>query len=107
MLHEPYILLVEAEVLPQFTDQVAEAAQQTLKRTLNEPGCLSFHQTHIAGEPGKFVFFEVFASEKAHDHHQEQDYTKQFFATLDGKLVKPPRVTHLHSLQDPAKASHS
>jgi quinol monooxygenase YgiN len=93
-----YILLVEASVKPQHLDEVIEAATTALAPTLREPGCDAFFQTVRADQPNALVFFEVFASDAAHDHHLEQDYTRRVFAVLDGKLEAPPRMTRLRQL---------
>ena len=95
MLVQKVILLAESAIRPEFRDALIAIASETLALTLREPGCEAFYQTAIEGQPNKFVFFEVFSSEKDHQFHLEQDYTKRFFAFLEGKLMGPPTFTRL------------
>jgi quinol monooxygenase YgiN len=95
-----YILLVEASVKPEHLEEAIQAAQTALGPTLREAGCDAFFQTARIDQPNELVFFEVFASDDAHDHHLEQDYTKRVFAALEGKLQGPPRMTRLRDLAD-------
>ncbi|MFS2158568.1 putative quinol monooxygenase [Pseudomonas sp. Pseusp122] len=92
---EKYIILVQAETLPEYREEVLAAARLNLPFTLAEPGCEAFFQTTVADHPEKLVFFEVFASVDAHDFHLRQDYATKFFSALTGKLVSPPTITKL------------
>lgn len=92
---EKLILLAEAEMLPQHRNTVLAAAKKNLPLTLAEPGCEAFFTTVNAEEPNKIVFFEVFSSEEAHAFHLAQDYTKQFFTTIEGCFASPPKFTRL------------
>ncbi len=98
MANGKYILLVEAEVLPQFRAEVAEAAQTCLAHTRAEEGVEGFYQTAHADDRNMFVFLEVFASQKAHEVHMQQEYTKMFFSALEGKLAAKPKFTRLAEL---------
>ena len=98
MPNQKVILLAQAEVRPEYRDEIIAVAKATLERTLLERGCETFYQTAVEDDPNKLVFFEVFLSEQDHEIHLSQDYAKQFFATLDGKLVAPPTFTRLSSL---------
>lgn len=93
-----YLLLVEASVKPEYLEEVVRAAQTALAPTLREPGCDAFFQTARTDNPNALVFFEVFASDAAHDFHLEQDYTKRVLAVLNGRLEGPPRMTRLRGL---------
>jgi quinol monooxygenase YgiN len=98
MNEQPYILWVQAQVKPEFFDQVAEAATRTLALTLKEPGCIAFHQTVEAGNPYCFCFFEYFATTQAHAEHMAQPYTKAFFELLQDKLEGEPKMQQLNLL---------
>jgi quinol monooxygenase YgiN len=95
MNDEKVILLAEAEMIAEFRETVLAAAKANLPLTLAEPGCEAFFQTVKIDEPNKIVFFEVFASEEAHASHLAQEYTKKFFASIEGCFTAPPSFTRL------------
>jgi quinol monooxygenase YgiN len=72
--------------------------KEVLIPTLQEPGCEALFTTAREGSPHKLVFFEVFSSPAAHTFHLEQDYTKRFFAALEGRLAEAPVMTSLSAL---------
>jgi quinol monooxygenase YgiN len=95
---EKVYLLAEMTVLLEFLDEVKAAVKEVLIPTLQEPGCEALFTTSRQGAPHQLVFFEVFSSPAAHKFHLEQDYTKRFFAALEGKLAGPLIMTRLHAL---------
>ena len=98
MQNEKVYLLAELTVLPEFLDDLKSILKETLIPTLQEPGCEALITTVRQDSPHKLVFFEVFSSPAAHRFHLEQDYTKRFFAALEGRLAEPPIMTHLNAL---------
>lgn len=98
MQGDKFILLVEAQILPEHNAAIMEVAAATLEKTRQEPGFEMLYQTAVVDDPDKLVFFEVFASEEAHKTHLEQPYTKYFFSFLEGKLASAPVITRLKKL---------
>ncbi|WP_213939197.1 putative quinol monooxygenase [Pseudomonas sp. dw_612] len=98
MTEQPFILWVQARVKPEHLAEVAEAAARTLALTLQEPGCVAFHQTTQHEDPCHFCFFEYFASPTAHAEHLAKPYTKAFFELLEGKLEAEPLFQQLNLL---------
>lgn len=98
MNDEKVILLAEAEMLAEHRETVLAAAKANLPFKLAEPGCEAFFQTVNANEPNKIVFFEIFASEDAHALHLAQEYTKKFFAAIEGCFLAPPIFTPLQQI---------
>jgi quinol monooxygenase YgiN len=98
MNDEKVYLLAELTVPPEFLDEVKAAVKEVLIPTLQEPGCEALFTTSREGAPNRLVFFEVFSSPTAHKFHLEQDYTKRFFAALEGKLAGPLTMTRLDAL---------
>jgi len=92
------ILLVEISVLPEFLEEIKALSAATLAPTLTEPGCEAFYQTSKEGDPNALIFFEVFTSKATHEFHLEADYTKRFFAGVQGKLAGKPVTTNLSNL---------
>src|SRR6516164_4103578 len=98
MQNQKVYLPAELTVLPEFLDELKAILQEVLIPTQKEPGCEALFTTAREGSPYKLVFFEVFSSPLAHRFHLEQDYTKRFFAALEGKLAEAPIMTNLNTL---------
>lgn len=98
MSNTNFIVLAEAPIQPQYLEEVKKLSADTLKSTLDEPGCEAFYQTVKADEPNTLVFFEVFTSKEAFDLHMEADYTKAFFAGIKDKVAGKPVSTILEQL---------
>jgi quinol monooxygenase YgiN len=92
------IMLAEVTALPKFLTEVTALAKAVLATTLQEPGCEIFVQTTKQEDPNTLVFFEVFASEAAHQWHLDQPYTQGFFMGLQGKIASTPTMTLLQQL---------
>ena len=88
-------LLVEFAVKPEMLEETKAIFSKLLPTVLEEKGCEAMFTTSIAAEPNKLVFFEIFASQEAHDWHMAQPYTHQLAADLEGRLAGPPKITKL------------
>ena len=91
-------MLVEFTVLPEHLDDVIRIFEEALPSIQKERGFEVLYLTSLEGEPTKFVFFEVFATEESRKFHLEQNHTKKMAAALDGKLTGAPVFTRLHNI---------
>ena len=82
MTNEKVIMLIEAKIQPQRRAELVEAARQYLPLVRAEPGVEAFYLTVRKDDPNTFVFYEIYKSQAAQDFHLEQDFTKEFLATL-------------------------
>ena len=98
MPNEKLILLFQAKVPPQHRTEILEAARQYLPLVRAEPGVEAFYQTAREDDRNTLVFFEVYSSQAAHDFHLQQEYTKNFLATLKSKLAEELVRTKLFEL---------
>jgi quinol monooxygenase YgiN len=81
MTNETVIMLIEARIQPQRRTELVEAARQYLPLVRAEPGVQAFYITARKDDPNTFVFYEIYRSQAALFHLQ-QDFTKKFLATL-------------------------
>ena len=98
MRNDKLILLIQAKVLPEHRAELLQALRETLPLTRAETGVELLYPTTRKDDPNTLVFFEVFSSQDAHDFHMQQEYTKRFFATIQGGLVGEPVITNLSEL---------
>jgi len=90
-------LLAEFQVKPEVLQETKAIFAGLLPTVLEEPGCEAMYTTSIADDPNRLVFFEIFASQEAHDLHMAQPYTHQLAKDLEGKLLEPPKITRLNA----------
>jgi quinol monooxygenase YgiN len=98
MPSDKLILLIQAKVLPERRAELLQTVRETLPLTRAETGVELLYPTTRKDDPNTLVFFEVFSSQDAYDSHMQQEYTKSFFATIQGGLVGEPVVTNLSEL---------
>ena len=60
--------------------------------TLEEEGCINYDLLRALQTPGKFVFYENWASQEDFDRHVAADHTKAFLAKAQGLLAKPAQI---------------
>ena len=84
MTNEKVIMLIEAKIQPQRRAELVEAASQYLPLVRAEPGVEAFYLNVRRDDPNTFVFYEIYKSQAAQDFHLQQNFTKQFLATLKG-----------------------
>jgi quinol monooxygenase YgiN len=98
MADSEVIILVELDVLSEFTEAVISRLQSSHPIALQHPGCDLFLQTSVEEDRSRVRLIEVFATHSAHQSFVALDSTKEVFGFLQGKLSAPPRVTKLRGL---------
>ena len=82
MTNEKVIMLIEAKIQPQRRAELVDAIRQYLPLVRAEPGVEAFYVTARKDDPNTFVFYEIYRSQAAQDFHLQQNFTKNFLATL-------------------------
>ena len=82
MTDEKVIMLIDAKIQPQRRAELIEALKEYLPQVRAESGVEAFYVTARKDNPNTFVFYEVYKSQAAQDFHLQQDFTKNFLATL-------------------------
>jgi len=82
MTNEKVIMLIEAKIQPQRRTELVEALRRYLPLVRAEAGVEAFYVTARKDDPNTFVFYEIYRSQAAQDFHLQQDFTKEFLATL-------------------------
>jgi quinol monooxygenase YgiN len=87
MTNEKVIMLIEAKIQPQRRAELVDAIRQYLPLVRAESGVEAFYVTARKDDPNTFVFYEVYRSQAAQDFHLQQNFTKNFLATLKSAQV--------------------
>ena len=93
-------IITHAEIIinPEFLQEILPKAKGTREKILLEEGCETFILTTKKESENTLVIFAVYTSQETYDWHLEQDYVKNFFSFLDGKLENAPVVTYLEEV---------
>jgi quinol monooxygenase YgiN len=87
MTNEKVIMLIEAKIQPQRRAELVDAISQYVPLVRAEPGVETFYVTARKDDPNTFVFYEVYRSHAAQDFHLQQNFTKNFLATLKSAQI--------------------
>ena len=87
MTNEKVIMLIEAKIQPQRRADLVDAISQYVPLVRAEPGVETFYVTARKDDPNTFVFYEVYRSHAAQDFHLQQNFTKNFLATLKSAQI--------------------
>jgi quinol monooxygenase YgiN len=60
--------------------------------TLEEEGCINYDLLRALEKPGKFVFYENWATREDLERHLATDHMKAFAAKAKDLLAKPPVI---------------
>jgi len=98
MKTEKIISHAEIAVIPEVMQEVLLQAKATKEKILLEEGCETFILTTKKDCENTLIIFAVYTSQQTYEWHLEQDYVKNFFGFLDGKLKTAPVVTYLKEI---------
>jgi quinol monooxygenase YgiN len=87
MTNEKVIMLIEVKIQPQRRAELVDAIRQYLPLVRAEPGVEAFYVTARKDDPNTFVFYEIYTSHAAQDFHLQQNFTKNFLATLKNSQI--------------------
>ena len=85
-------VVAELKAKPGKEDALRQAALALVEPTRKEQGCVQYDLHEHKSEPGRFVFFENWASEEHLAKHAASEHLKQFGALRAELLDGPPRV---------------
>jgi quinol monooxygenase YgiN len=102
--NEKVIMLIEAKIQPGRRAELVEAARRYLPLVRAEPGVEAFYLTVRKDDPNTFIFYEIYKSQAAQDFHLQQDFTKEFLATLKSAQAGDRVRTNLVELAAEAQA---
>lgn len=78
-----YVLIVSLRVKEEMRDTFSRAAQHNAEASLqDEEGCLRFDIVEMAGDPVRFLFYEVYRDKTAFDQHRQTSHYLAWRAAL-------------------------
>ena len=104
MSNTKVIMLIEAKIQPERRAEIIAAAQHYVPQVRAEPGVEAFYLSTREDAPNTLVFYEVYKSQAAQDSHLQQDFVKQFLATLKSAQTTDRVRTRLVEVNGQAEA---
>ena len=98
MSDEKVIMLIEANIKPECRAELIEAVRGYLPLVRAEPGVEAFYVARRKDDPNSLMFYEVYKSQAAQDFHLQQEFTKNFLATLKSAQASDRARTNLVEL---------
>lgn len=95
------VTLVHVYVKREFIDDFIEATRHNHENSILEPGNFRFDILQDAGDPGKFVLYEVYDNEQSVIAHKETAHYIKWRDTVSPWMQKP-REGMKHKLLFPA-----
>lgn len=90
----PNLLTVVAEMVakPGREDQLKRRLLALVAPTRKEDGCVQYDLHAVAGEAGRFIFYENWTSAEALDRHLASAHLQAFLGVAGELLAEPPRI---------------
>jgi quinol monooxygenase YgiN len=88
------LLTVVAELLakPGKEDELRRELLAVVEPTRKEEGCVEYYIHVATDEPGRFIFYENWASREALDRHMATPHLARLLAIAGDLLSEPPRI---------------
>ena len=85
-------VVAELKAKPGKEEELRRAALALIEPTRQEEGCVQYDLHVHTGDPGRFVFYENWASREHLERHAASAHLKAFGAARSDLLAEPPRV---------------
>ena len=82
----PLTIVATITANPGHEDEVEAALKALIAPTLAEPGCIQYDLHRDIEVPGRFLFFENWATREEWDTHMANDHLATFAAATEGKM---------------------
>lgn len=89
---KPFTLLVEFNLKPGQAKEFRKLVHESVKNTRKEAGNAAYSCHQDAGDPNKFVFFEIWRSIAGLEEHIKQDYVKALLGGAEAMSAQPPVI---------------
>jgi quinol monooxygenase YgiN len=87
------IVVAEMKAKAGLEAELRRRAVALVEPTRREAGCLQYHLHECDAEPGRFLFYEIWASRAAWEAHLRQPRLVEFLGRASEWLAEPARVT--------------
>jgi quinol monooxygenase YgiN len=84
-----HILIVHAQVKPQYIDPFIQATEINARESAKEPGVARFDFLQQKDDPSRFVLYEVYRDADAPAAHKQTAHYNEWAATVEPMFVAP------------------
>ncbi len=89
---QPLIVVAEMKAKAGLEAELKKQTMALIAPTRREEGCVQYDLHECDSEPGRFLFYEIWASHAAWQTHMKQPHLERFLGGLDAVLSEPARV---------------
>ena len=100
-----HILIVHAQVKPEFIDSFIAATRVNAQASAKEPGVARFDFLQQKDDPTRFVLYEVYRDAEAPAAHKQTPHYNEWAAKVDQMFVAP-RTRALYANLEPGDANY-
>ena len=100
-----HILVVQAQVKPEFVDAFIAATRINAKESAKEPGVARFDFLQQKDDPTRFVLYEVYRDAEAPALHKQSAHYGEWAAKVESMFVAP-RTRAFYANLEPADSGY-
>lgn len=101
-MSEQITVIARFKTRPETADKLIELAENLVRQTRQEEGCLNYDFHRDLEDPMLFFMHENWANEEALNKHFEQPYVLQAFAVAPEILAEAPEIRRLKMISPKA-----
>ncbi len=80
------------KVKPEYRAAISQLLNNMVDKTKREKACLQYDLHQSISDPNIFVFHELWSDQSGLDHHNQQEYIKEFGRFAPSKLQEPVQL---------------
>jgi quinol monooxygenase YgiN len=88
-------VVAEMQAKPGKEEELREALLALIEPTRREQGCLQYDLHIDNADPGRFLFYEKWASQENLDRHLNMPHLQEFKGRMDNLLAGPMRLLRM------------
>jgi quinol monooxygenase YgiN len=92
-MQDSIVVAAELKAQPGKEAELRSMLLALIAPTRSEQGCVQYDLHEAAGEPGRFLFYEIWRSKPDLDRHLAMPYLEALFAAVPRLVEGEPRVT--------------
>ena len=93
-----HVTLVQVQVKPEHIDDFIQATRANHQGSVQEPGNMRFDVLQSAEEPGRFILYEAYATERDAAAHKDTEHYRMWRDTVADWMAKPRQGERFHGL---------
>lgn len=86
MEQKQFTVIADLTALKGFEQEILELVKDQVATSRQQEDVIYYSSSEVIGEPGRYIFFEVYRSKEAFELNKNSEHTQAFFKSVSGKL---------------------